>query len=178
MEGRMSMIIIRDAKKEDLLNVAKVKIDTWRTAYGRIVSDEILNNFDLDEQAKKLGELIEQCDGKKFLAVAEASGEVVGFAAGGSERDGKHGIDGEVYAIYVFKEHQNQGIGKKLMEYSAKKLEGMGFNSMLVWVLEENRYKRFYEKHGGIQIDKKSLEIGGEDHFIVAYAWREMRDFQ
>jgi len=167
------MIIIRDAKTEDLLSIAKVKIDTWHSTYRGFITDDVLDKFDLSEQAEKFGELIPQGCEKKFLIVAEANGTIVGFAAGGSERDGKYGIDGEVYAVYVHEKYQNQGIGNNLMVHSAEKLANMGFESMLVWVLEDNPFKRFYEKYGGTQIDKKPFEISDNGHFVVAYAWKD-----
>lgn len=129
----------------------------------------------MDEQAEKFKDMIPEGHEKKFLIVAESYGAIAGFAAGGAERDGKYGIDGEVYAVYVQKEYQNQGIGKMLMACSAERLASMGFESMLVWVLEDNPYKRFYERNGGIQIDKKVLEIGSNQHFLVAYAWRDKK---
>lgn len=165
--------IIRDVKTEDLLDIAKVKIDTWRSTYRGIISEDILENLDCSEQAEKFEGMIPRSGDKKFLIVAEANGEIVGFAAGGSERDGKYRIDGEVYAVYVLKEYQNKGIGKELMAHSVRKLVNMGFELMTVWVLDKNPYRRFYEKLGGIEIDKKSLEMGSNEHFVVAYTWKD-----
>jgi len=168
--------IIRDAQAEDLMGIAKVKIDTWRSTYKGIISDEILAGFDLKEQAEKFKELLTGGSNGTFFIAAEADGVLVGFAAGGTERDGKYGIDGEVYAVYVLQEYQNRGVGRMLMECSAEKLAGMGFKSLLVWVLEDNPYRNFYEKHGGILIDKKQLELGGNKYCVTAYAWRDLSD--
>lgn len=170
----MKMVIVRDAKVEDLLSIAKVKIDSWGSTYRGIIADDILDNFDVQEQAKKFGELIPQGMEKKFLIVAEANGKIMGFAAGGSEREGKYEVDGEVYAIYVLQEYQNEGIGKELMAHSVKKLITMGFDSMLVWVLEKNPYKAFYEKLGGIQFNKKPLEMGDNKEQVMAYVWKDL----
>ncbi len=111
------------------------------------------------------------------MLVAEASAVIVGFTAGGGERDGRYGIDGEVYAVYVLEDHQNRGIGQKLMQRASEKLVEMGLSSMLVWVLEQNAYKRFYEKHGGVQIDRKPLEEGSLEPLITAYAWKSLKAF-
>lgn len=137
------MLILREAAREDLLGITKVKIDTWKSTYKGMISDEILDNLDLNEQAEKLKDLLPRKDDKKFLLAAEVDGVIVGFAAGGIERDGKYGVDGEVYAIYVLKEYQNQNIGKNLMKYSIEKLSDMGLISSLVWVLESNPYKQY-----------------------------------
>jgi GNAT superfamily N-acetyltransferase len=165
------MLILREASIDDLIGIAKVKIDTWKTTYKGIISDEALENLDLYEQAEKFKDLLPEKDNKKFLLVAEVDGVIVGFSAGGIEREGNYGIDGEVYAIYVLKQYQNQNIGKSLMKCSIEKLSGMGLNSFLIWVLESNPYKQFYEKLGGVQIDRKPLDSSDDSPFITAYAW-------
>ncbi|MCX7749311.1 MAG: GNAT family N-acetyltransferase [Clostridia bacterium] len=161
--------VIRDANHKDLIDIAKVKIDTWRSTYRGLIPDDILDHFEVNDQAEQFGEILKSP--QNFLIVAEWEGTIAGLAAGGPEREGKYGIDGEVYAIYVLKEYQNTGAGKELMAQSAKKLVNMGFQSMLVWVLEKNPYRRFYEKIGGREIGKKTFGIGGENQKFAAYAW-------
>lgn len=174
----LASIFIRDAKTADLLGIARVKIHTWRSTYRGLIKEDILDGFEVNEQAEKFGELMPEKGDRTFLIVAEVLGTVVGFAAGGAERDGKHGTDGEVYAVYVLKEFQNQGIGNKLMEHACDKLTEMGLTSMLVWVLEHNAYKRFYEKHGGVQIDRKPLDEDSPEPVIAAYAWKNLKGFK
>lgn len=166
-------MIFREASQDDLIGIAKVKIETWKTTYKGIISDTILDNLDLHKQAENFKELLPRKEDTKCLIVAEADGEIVGFAAGGVERDGTYGVDGEIYAIYVLKEYQNQDIGKCLMKYAVEKLSEKGLTSFLVWVLERNPYRRFYEKLGGIQIDRKPLETCADSPFLVAYIWKD-----
>lgn len=173
--GVLIMILIRDAKENDIWSIAKIKIDAWRSTYRGIISDNILDSFKLSEQVKMFKMLTAQENNQNFLVLAEVDGTIAGFAAGGAEREGKHGVDGEIYAVYILEEYQNQGLGKMLMEYSVEKLKNEGFNSMVVWALENNPYKRFYEKHGGIQIGRKLLEMDGEEQFVTAYVWRDLR---
>ncbi|WP_284037093.1 GNAT family N-acetyltransferase [Neobacillus sp. 114] len=42
-------------------------------------------------------------------------------------------------SIYILKEYQGQGIKKLLVELVIRKLEAMGINTMLVFVLEDNQ---------------------------------------
>lgn len=169
---------VRAAQTGDLLGIARVQVETWRSTYRGIIDDDILDNFDVNVQAEKFGKLLPKRSGQTFLLVAEVSNQIVGFAAGGLERDGQHGIDGEVYAVYVLKDYQNQGIGKMLMQHASKELAKMGLSSMLVWVLERNVYKRFYEKHGGVLIDRKPLEKNHPEPVVAAYAWKDPKGFQ
>lgn len=56
---------------------------------------------------------------------------------------------GEVYAIYVLPEYQRQGIGRQLMSMCAEELLRGSMDTLLVWVLEANPARRFYERLGG-----------------------------
>ncbi len=169
---------IRDALEEDLLGVAQVKIDTWRSTYRGIIRDELLDGLDLQEQAEKFGDLLFDEKQQKFLIIAENEGKIIGFAAGGRERSGEYEITGEIYAIYVLAEVQNQGIGKALLYESFIRLNKMNLRSILLWVLEQNQSRKFYEKYGGREIDKKIMEIAGDQHLLLGYAWKEVDIFR
>ena len=110
--------------------------------------------------------------GRNAIYVAEdESGKIVGFATGGKERTGNYDADGELYAIYLLNEVQGQGIGRKLTQIIARNLKDQGFTSMLVWVLDRNSSKQFYESLGGQRIDEAMIEIGGEEFKEIAYYW-------
>ncbi len=46
---------------------------------------------------------------------------------------------------------------------------------MLVWVLEQNPARGFYEHLGGVDLRAKPIQIGGKDLVEVAYGWRDLR---
>jgi hypothetical protein len=45
---------------------------------------------------------------------------------------------------------------------------------MLIWVIAENTYRRFYESLGGKLVRKKTKEIGGMMISEVSYGWEEI----
>ena len=109
-----------------------------------------------------------------FVAETDVS-EIVGFASGGPEREGNQTYRGEIYAIYVLKEYQGQGIGRRLVSAVAQRLLVNGLGSMLAWVLTDNQPAcRFYESLGGEQVGRKKTTIGGTDLEEVAYGWRDI----
>jgi len=115
---------------------------------------------------------INELKSKKIISyVAEAASEVVGFVSGGYERHGDDIYNGEIYALYVLKNHQRQGIGAELVAALANKLNHFGIYSMLFWVLEHNPYRRFYEKISGMYLRKKRMPFSGEMLDTVAYGW-------
>lgn len=46
---------------------------------------------------------------------------------------------------------------------------------MLVWVLAENPFRRFYEALGGQYVRTEQFELGGAMLDEVAYGWRDIR---
>ncbi|MFC5602287.1 GNAT family N-acetyltransferase [Sporosarcina koreensis] len=158
----------REAVLGDEEGIARVHVDSWRTTYKGIVSDSVLQNLSYEQRAENWRRGI----GSNALYVAEdESGSIVGFATGGKERSSNYEADGELYAIYLLQEVQGQGIGKKLTQLIAQNLKKQGFTSMLVWVLEQNPSKKFYESLGGLPIDETMIDIGGEDFKEIAYYW-------
>jgi GNAT superfamily N-acetyltransferase len=108
-------------------------------------------------------------------AAENNKGEIVGFSSGGKERSGKYnGFDGELYAIYILKEHQNKGIGKALVKAVMNDMKGLGFNSMLVLVLKDNPSRLFYEALGAHLIDTEEIEIGGKKLTELVYGWKDL----
>jgi GNAT superfamily N-acetyltransferase len=115
---------------------------------------------------------INELNSQKVISyVAENAGVVVGFVSGGYERQDDDIYNGEIYALYVLKNHQRQGIGAELVSALANKLNHFGIYSMLVWVLEHNPYRRFYEKISGMYLRKKRMPFCGEMLDTVAYGW-------
>src|SRR5579863_7911363 len=49
-----------------------------------------------------------------------------------------------------------------------------GFDSMLVWVLEKNPCRAFYDALGGIVVNSKMINIGGTEFLELAYGWSDI----
>lgn len=113
--------------------------------------------------------------GNVFVAVTDDQ-QIVGFSSGGKERTGDYeNFPGELYAIYMLKEYQRLGIGKLLVKPVVNELVQLNVNSMLVWVLEDNKSKQFYENLGGEPVDVKQIEIAGRKYNEIAYGWRNIK---
>ena len=79
--------------------------------------------------------------------------------------------------IYLLKAYQRQGIGRKLMATVALRLKNYGHSSLLVWVIKDNSYRKFYEVLGGQPVGEKMVETGGRMLKKVAYGWADMKIF-
>ena len=169
-------MIVREANIADAPAIARVNLDTWRTAYRKIVPTDYLAQQSYEKADSRWQELLANVKNTGvFVCVAEnESGQVVGFAAGGSERTGKYLYKGELFAIYIWEEYQRQGIGRQLVRTVATKLAELSLNSMLVWVLGDNSACRFYEFLGGEKVDELQTIRAGVALKEIAYGWKDI----
>ena len=62
------------------------------------------------------------------------------------------------------------GIGSKLFSYILNNLKNKNKKKLYLGVFEDNyKSRKFYEKMGGTQSDKGSLEINGKNYATVSY---------
>ncbi|XKE94586.1 GNAT family N-acetyltransferase [Metaplanococcus flavidus] len=163
---------IRKAKLADAKGIAHVHVDSWLATYRRIVPDTYLDQISYGVREELWNDNLKAEN--NFVAEND-EGHIIGFADGGKERTGKYEkLQGELYSIYMLPEYQGKGIGRSLMKKVVEHLKERGYNSMLVWVLEENPSRGFYEKMGGKQVDRKTLKIAGKELIEIAYGWEDI----
>lgn len=171
------MITIRQATPVDIPSIAQVHVDSWRTSYAGIISDEFLQNLSVERRMQAWADILSNPEHPAFLFVAiDETGQIVGFASGRPDRENDPEYTGEVGAIYLLKQAQGQGTGRKLMQAAASELIQRGHQSMMLWVLRDNTQARnFYEAIGGQYLREKPIEIGGQTLIEVAYGWKNLR---
>jgi GNAT superfamily N-acetyltransferase len=163
---------VRKAVLQDAVGIAHVHVDTWRSTYGGIVPDERLANMSYERSQRMWEEILS--NPKETLFVAEDDpGHVVGFASCGPARDNED-FSGELYAIYVTQSMQGKGVGRALSLSVAQDLTANGCDSMLVWVLAQNPFRRFYESLGAEQVSAKDIVIGGKTLKELGYGWKNL----
>ena len=170
-------MMIRAACIDDAPAIARVHVDSWRTAYKGIVSDRFLADISYKQREQSARQRLNNLDVYTYVAEDE-QGRIVGFIAGGLNRDASEEYISELYAIYLLKEVQGQGIGKKLTQVLVERLIQEHYYSMLVWVLADNPSRRFYEALGGQCVSTKHIEIGGIMLEEVSYGWHDIRTMQ
>jgi GNAT superfamily N-acetyltransferase len=162
-------MVIRPSQKDDVHSMSRVYVQSWRDTYLGVVPYAYLYEMSIPQLEQ--GFLSELKSKHVISYVAENTGRVIGFISGGYERQGDRIYSGEIYALYVLKNHQRKGIGTKLVSALATQLNQFGIYSMLVRVLEHNPYRRFYEKINGIFLRKHHMPFAGEVLDVAAYGW-------
>jgi ribosomal protein S18 acetylase RimI-like enzyme len=169
--------VVRPADVEDAAAIARVHVDTWRTAYRGLLPDDFLAALDGAGYEDRWRRTLAGGAGRVY--VAEDGRQVVGFASGGPERAGEEGFSGELYAIYVLQESQGRGHGRRLVQAVARGLRERELPNMIVWVLGDNHQARhFYERLGGAYVRSQPITIGSALLQEVSYGWRSLDDIR
>lgn len=170
------MFRIRVADLDDVSEIADVHIQSWNSTYRGIVADDFIDNMSHSRSEERWSTILS--DESKLSLVNVATNEtdrIVGFAVGGHERNGDPNYDSELYAIYLLKGYQGQGIGRQLVSSITRGLMGRSISSMLVWALKDNHPAReFYMSLGGKAYRERIVEIGGVGYPDIAYGWSDL----
>jgi ribosomal protein S18 acetylase RimI-like enzyme len=164
---------IREARPEDAPAMARVRVDTWRHAYRGIMPDETLDNLSYEAVEQLLRRILWEEASSSIAYVAEsADGSVVGLAVAGQVLDPTElEYRGEVYILYVLPDHQRGGHGRGLLRACALRLKQTGLTSLMLWVLEQNPARGFYERMGGRPVRRQQVEEGGALLDEICYGW-------
>lgn len=174
------MFSIRPAIPADIPAIAFIHVDGWRSSYGDVVGRAFLESLNVEEKEKNWGVWFSGGQVDVLLAEDE-TGKPAGFISFGKLKTAPPGMSpirplytAEVYAIYILRDFQGQGLGRRLMSAAAAQLKEKKHKSLCLWVVEGNkRAIEFYKALGGQRCGKKPTEIGGHAMTDVCFGWRD-----
>src|SRR6476659_7486152 len=158
--------IIREATAADLPALVDLHVKTWNATYPDVPKKP---TYEIRERQWR--QAFEVTDGSWFCFVVEGpNGELVGFAKG-TPYDHRDLPDfaGELSKIYLLRDYQRQGLGRRLVGHVARRFLSQSVSSMLLFAEPQNPSCRFYEALGA----EKLLDKAGDFH--GAYGWRDLR---
>lgn len=168
-------MIIRRASVNDTPGIARVRVDTWRTAYAGIIPGEYLNELDYEESARQFRSFFSDDEDRSLVYVGEnEAGDITAFACAGPERKDANTDYGEIYAVYVASAYQRQGIGGRLIAACARDLQESGKTGLILWVLAQNPYRSFYEKLEGVVSGSDFYAVQDHNAPLLAYKWEDI----
>jgi len=164
---------IRNAIISDSEKIARISVDTWRSAYTGLIDEKTLDNLSYLDKVNRWRNKIESLDNRTMIFVAEIDNELVGFALAGQDQqdpsiNSLH-YKGELMAIYVSDKFQRKGIGTRLVRKVVDYFIENNVNSMCVWTIENNPFGKFYIKLGAELFDSKPHLIDQKEHTLVGY---------
>jgi ribosomal protein S18 acetylase RimI-like enzyme len=169
---------VRPAERVDAASIARVHVASWRSTYRGLLPDDFLDSLDEAGYEERWGRIVGEGGSRVYVATdGPAGSDVVGFASGGRERAGESGYEGELYAIYVLRESQGHGHGRRLVQAVVGGLRELGLRDMIVWVLSDNSAARgFYERLGGVYVRTQPITIASAQLEEASYGWRSLDD--
>lgn len=154
--------IIRKNEYKDQEQMARIKVDSWKNAYDRIISSTYLNSLNYEQQAKRYKESFDEY--KDYVYVAVRGDEVLGFSCFKTSPN-QDGFDSELVSLYIKPNEIGKGIGTELFIATCKQLIALGKSNMIVWCLSDNDPAiRFYEKLCGKIVKTKDAKIGDNNY--------------
>jgi ribosomal protein S18 acetylase RimI-like enzyme len=78
--------------------------------------------------------------------------------------------------MYVLAPHQRQGTGRGLFLAACGALRDAGHYGLLLWVLESNPARGFYERMGGEVVARREEQLGDLRLTDIGYGWRDPPD--
>lgn len=166
---------VRPAYPQDAVAIAQVHTQSWRETYAGLMPAAFLDGMTspatLERRTRRWSEQI-GLPGRP-VSVAEAGGEVVGFASGGPAPE-HPGVDAEIYTLYTLQAVQGQGLGRALFEAVVRDLRAGGARRLALWVLDRNPTRAWYVRQGAREAGEKTVPIPGAELREVRMVWDDL----
>ena len=164
---------VRPARLADARAVARIYVETWRSAYPGILADRVLLELSPERQEAVWAEAVTRGGNTIVLVSEDEAGGVAGFVSAGPARPRIAGYPGEVFTLYVDFDRQGMGHGRALLAAAFERLAGFGLCPVLLWVLAANPARFFYERVGGQIAGRRRDRLAGREHEEIAYGWAD-----
>lgn len=168
----MAEAAVRTAEAQDIEQIARIQVDTWRAAYADLLPQDVLAGLDREEIAKIWQLTVDQ--GQAEVYVATEGAFTVGFCAAGpapeedvADAEGNVPQDaatvGLIATLLVEPRWGRRGHGGRLLATAAAALEAAGGTRGVVWVPENDDVSvAFYERAGWERDGMvRTLDAGG-----------------
>ena len=162
---------LRDASTEDAASIEAVHSASREAAYRSHVSQWPPEGPGRAERVARWARWL--ADEDIHCIVAERSGEIVGFVTvrGATDGDLSPELVAEMPTLYIAPEHWRSGLGTVLCHAALERARELGFESLVLWVLEINeRARAFYaslgfQPDGAARVDDGTPEAFGADRY-------------
>ena len=168
-------ITIRRAAPADAEAIARVRVEGWRQSYKGLVPQASLDALSIEASVPLWQRVLAAPGDRASVYVAEGDAGVVGFAAGNHLDEPRHGCDAELTGIYLAREVQRHGLGRRLVGTVAAERASHGATGMLVWALAGSApARRFLEALGAELVIEQPFEWDGAPLVEAGYRWLDL----
>lgn len=169
----MSQFTIRPATVNDATGIATVQYHGWQQTYRGIISDAYLDAMSIEKSTERWHNNLQNPKGT-INVMEDPNGRVIAFSGAGRCRTAEFNCDAELYALYLLKEFQGQGLGRKLFIHEAQTLIKSGYKSFFVYVLQANPSVGFYRTFNPDKERVTSTTIAGTEYPELCLGWSDV----
>ncbi len=156
--------VIRAATLKDVPGLARVHVQSWIETYTGLMPAEVLESITIQSRATQWRSTFEHDVG---IFVAQLNDDIIGFCSVGLREH-----EAELFTLYLFKAHHGTGIGKALWHQALEYAKIRGAQTMILWVLETNPTRGFYEHQGGRLEGRKTEMLRDQELIEVSYRFQ------
>jgi len=155
-------LTIRQATAADIPALARLHVTTWNTTYAPL----LMKGPGYGIRESQWREAFAKNDGSWFCFVVQRpDGELVGFAKG--RRSDHSEFRGELNKIYLLREYQRVGLGRRLLGHVANRFLSEGIHTMWLFGDARNPSSRVWMALGAEKTD--------DDPGNGNYGWQDLR---
>ncbi len=158
----LDALVIREANATDVPALADLHVKTWQETYSGSGPSQKTREY-------QWRELFQEVERKWFVLVIETQErDLIGYAKG---QPYQHAdlpeFNGELNKIYLLRDYQRLGLGRRLVGKVAPKMLDRGMTNMVLFGIPQNPSCAFHEALGGERLyDQSGVFHGG-------YCWRD-----
>ncbi|MGG5461130.1 GNAT family N-acetyltransferase [Clostridium sp. B9] len=150
-------IDLRKVKVGDEKVLAYIQTESWKAAFGEILSREEIEKFsDVKKAEEMYSMLLKEDIGNGYILSVGGKPHCIAYWNDAREENMKGYA--ELICIHSLAENWGVGYGSIMMEYILEEVRRAGFKDLILWVFEENsRARKFYEKYGFVLTEKSKM---------------------
>jgi len=158
----LDSIVFRDAVAADIPALAELHVTTWNATYNTTRGPTI------EIRTWQWNKVFANERRRDFVLVLETRhGRLIGFTWGKPSDSGE--FEGNLSKIYLRWEYHGLGLGRRMMEETARRFLARGIHSFNLFAELSNPTLGFYDRMGGERL------LNEKGQFDGAYGWRDVR---
>jgi L-amino acid N-acyltransferase YncA len=158
-------VAVRAARPGDVPEIARIQIETWRTAYKRFLPRSVLDALDQGQAEQAWGAAVAEPPSPSHRVLVATEGDtLVGFAAvGPSEEEDARPGEAAVAALLVEPRWGRRGHGSRLLAAAVDHLRADAATRLVAWVPDGDRASTEFYSSAGWERDGlvRTLEAEG-----------------
>ncbi len=171
-------VTIREATRDDAIEIAAIHIASWRTTYAGLLPAELIE--ERSDMVRRVAQWRRRlADPSRPTLLAQIDDVPCGFANFGPMPERPQDCaplpDFAAYldALYLLASVQGRGAGRALLAGAAIRLRAAGMPSLALHVLATNPARHFYEHLGAVWV--RDEPVDADDPWVRSvYGWRDI----